>query len=47
MSSSSSSKVIIANTVKGKGVKEIENNMFEWHHRSPNKKEYKKFIKEL
>tara|TARA_R110002126_G_scaffold23356_8_gene82004 strand:- start:16 stop:750 length:735 start_codon:yes stop_codon:yes gene_type:complete len=47
MSSSHHSKVIIANTIKGKGIKEIENNMFGWHHRSPNKEEYKKFIKEL
>jgi len=39
--------VIVANTIKGKGITDIENNMFAWHHRSPNEEEYKKFIKEL
>ena len=38
---------IIANTVKGKGIKEIEDDMFAWHHRAPNKEEYKSFIKSL
>ena len=39
--------VIIADTVKGKGVKDIENDMFAWHHRAPNDLEYEKFIKEI
>jgi len=39
--------VIIANTVKGKGIKEIENDMFAWHHRSPSDDEFKRFIKEI
>lgn len=40
-------QVIIANTIKGKGIKEIEDNMFAWHHRAPNEEEYKSFIKNL
>ena len=39
--------VIIANTIKGKGIKEIENDMFAWHHRSPSDDEFKRFIKEI
>ncbi len=38
--------IILANTVKGKGIKVMENNP-EWHHKSPNKDELKKMIKEL
>ncbi len=38
---------IIANTIKGKGVKEIEDNMFAWHHRAPSKEEYESFIKTI
>lgn len=38
---------IIANTKKGKGVSELENNMFGWHHRAPTEIELDKFIKEL
>ena len=38
---------VIANTIKGKGIFDIENDMFAWHHRAPNEEEYKKFIKEL
>ena len=38
---------IIANTIKGKGIKDIEDNMFAWHHRSPTEEEYKMFLKEL
>ena len=37
-------KVVLANTVKGKGIKEIEDNMFAWHHRAPTDEEYEKFI---
>ena len=39
--------IIIANTIKGKGISDIENNMFAWHHRAPSEEEYKKFIKEI
>ena len=39
-------KIIIANTIKGKGVSFIENNK-EWHHKSPNEEEYKKILDEL
>lgn len=37
---------ILANTVKGKGIKAMENNP-EWHHKSPNDEELKLFIEEL
>tara|TARA_B100000900_G_scaffold370814_1_gene349607 strand:+ start:4218 stop:4952 length:735 start_codon:yes stop_codon:yes gene_type:complete len=37
-------KVVLANTVKGKGIKEIEKDMFAWHHRAPTDEEYEKFI---
>ena len=35
------------NTIKGKGISDIENDMFAWHHRAPNEDEYKTFIKEI
>ena len=37
---------VIANTIKGKGLQEMENS-FEWHHRSPNKNELAIFLEEL
>jgi transketolase len=37
---------IMANTIKGKGIKRMENN-HEWHHKSPNDEEYKSIINEL
>lgn len=37
---------ILANTIKGKGCKIMENNP-EWHHKSPNDEEYNNIIKEL
>lgn len=37
---------ILANTVKGYGVKCMENNP-EWHHKIPNQEEYNNIIKEL
>ncbi len=40
-------KVIIANTIKGKGSISIEKNIYEWHRRSPNKEELTKFLNEL
>tara|TARA_R110002074_G_scaffold361001_2_gene533982 strand:+ start:6910 stop:7668 length:759 start_codon:yes stop_codon:yes gene_type:complete len=38
---------IICNTIKGKGVKDMENNMFEWHHGPPNEEQFKMFSEEL
>jgi transketolase len=38
--------VIIAHTVKGKGVSFMENNLL-WHYRCPDEKEYAKALKEL
>lgn len=38
--------VVVAHTVKGKGLKTMENN-HEWHHKSPSADELEIFIKEL
>lgn len=38
--------IIIANTVKGKGVKEMENKVL-WHYKSPDENQFVKFKKEL
>lgn len=38
--------VIIANTIKGRGVSFMENNLA-WHYKSPNEEQYKQAIKEL
>lgn len=38
--------VIIANTIKGKGISFMENNIV-WHYRSPQGEEYEKAVKEL
>ena len=38
---------IVANTVKGKGIKELEENYFAWHHKAPTEEELEKFKKEL
>lgn len=38
--------VIIAHTIPGKGIKEIEFD-YEWHGKAPNKEEEQKFLKEL
>lgn len=38
---------IIANTVKGYGVREIQNNSFSWHHRSPTSQEIDEMMREL
>lgn len=38
--------IIIANTVKGKGIPEIEDKM-EWHYKSPKENELKSFLKSL
>ena len=40
------SKVIIAHTIKGKGVSFMENKL-EWHYKSPSETEYKKALREL
>ena len=37
---------IVAHTIKGKGIKKMENNP-EWHHKYPNDEEYAEFIREL
>lgn len=39
-------KVIIANTIPGKGVKKFENN-YKWHGKAPNKEEMEEALKEL
>jgi transketolase len=39
-------KVIIAHTIKGKGVSYMENQL-EWHYKSPNKEQFEQAIKEL
>ena len=39
-------KLIVANTIKGKGVSFMENNN-EWHYRAPEKVEYEEALKEL
>jgi transketolase len=39
-------KVIIAHTVKGKGVSFMENNL-DWHYKSPNTQQYEDALKEL
>lgn len=44
--SHSKPKVIIANTVKGKGVSFMENNL-DWHYKSPNQEQYDLAIKEI
>lgn len=38
--------IIIAHTIKGKGISFMENNLL-WHSKYPNEKEYKKALKEL
>lgn len=38
--------LLVANTVKGKGVREMENRL-EWHYKSPSDTELHEFIKEL
>ena len=38
---------IICNTKKGKGIADMENNMFAWHHGPPNETQYLEFCEEL
>ncbi len=46
LSDSKKNSIIIANTVKGKGVSFMENTA-EWHGKAPNKEQYEKAIREL
>jgi len=39
--------IIVANTVKGKGISQIESNMFTWHHKAPTIEEFTNFIQEI
>ena len=39
-------QIIIANTVKGKGVSFMENSI-KWHYKTPNKRDYLKAIQEV
>ena len=39
--------IIVANTIKGKGISQIESNMFTWHHKAPTIEEYTNFIQEI
>ena len=41
-----STKVIIANTIKGKGVSFMENNI-KWHYKNPNDQEFNLAQKEI
>ena len=38
--------MIIAHTVKGKGISFMENKL-EWHYKSPNREQYEMALKEL
>tara|TARA_R100000458_G_C8273993_1_gene248904 strand:- start:1137 stop:1895 length:759 start_codon:yes stop_codon:yes gene_type:complete len=38
---------IVCKTTKGKGIADMENNMFAWHHGPPNEEQFKKFCEEL
>ena len=38
---------IVANTIKGKGVKIMETDMFSWHHKAPTDEELAAFTKEI
>lgn len=38
---------VVCNTIKGYGIKEMESDMFTWHHGPPNEEQYVKFINEL
>ena len=39
-------EILIANTVKGKGIRSMENNP-EWHHKAPSRNEMKNYKLEL
>ena len=38
---------VICNTIKGYGIKDMELDMFTWHHGPPNEEQYIKFLNEL
>lgn len=38
---------IIANTIKGKGISQLESDMFSWHHKAPTTEQYINFIQEI
>ncbi len=38
---------VVAHTVKGKGVKQVEADMFSWHHKAPTEAELQEFKKEI
>lgn len=38
---------VVANTVKGRGVKQMESDMFTWHHKAPTEVELAAFTKEI
>jgi transketolase len=40
-------KAIVANTIKGFGCPTLEENMFEWHRKSPDEKQYDDLLLEL
>jgi transketolase len=46
-SSSSVPYCVVAKTTKGKGVKQIESDMFSWHHKAPTEAELAEFKKEI
>ncbi len=40
-------KAVVAHTIKGYGSKTLQDNMFEWHRKSPNPEQFEQFVKEL
>lgn len=38
---------LVCKTKKGKGISEMEKDMFKWHHGPPNKEKYEQFIEEI
>ena len=38
---------IIANTIKGKGCKTMEDDPYAWHHRAPSKEELERMLVEV
>jgi transketolase len=38
---------IVLRTVKGYGLESLQNDMFAWHHRSPNDEELIRFLREI
>ncbi len=47
LSSSEGLSCVICKTTKGKGITDMENNTFAWHHGPPNNEEYEQFMEEL